>query len=60
MRVREETMMQHGNEESVRTFGIYMSSALCCDSKFQELGIKIEEYIGNLSSTAMMVQLKNL
>ena len=57
IRVREERMKQHNNEQSVRTLGICMSPTLNWDWQFQEVKIKMEESIGKLSNYLMTVQL---
>ena len=60
IRVREEIMKQYSNEESVRALGICVSPMLNWDRKFQEVKIKIEESIRNLSNNLMASQFKHL
>ena len=60
IRVREERMKQHKNEQSVRILSICMPPALNWDRKFQEVKTKMDESIGKLSNTLITVQLTHL
>ena len=57
IRVREERIKQHNNEQSVRMLGICMLPTLNWDRQFQEVKIKMEESIGKLSNTLLTAQL---
>ena len=53
-------MMQCDNEVSVRTLRAHMSHALRLDRTFQEIRVKMEEYIVNTSITVMIAPLTHL